>query len=215
MAGVIRVNWGGEIRGGTADGSPALDIWSNTVHVGYTGPTAPDLDDYNADVVTALTTLAAASAAKWNAFVHCLYVKTNEIDVATGLQVTDPTVQADVNIKGTGTPNNGTPISTSLRLSMDNATRNPRARGGFYIPLPTIGLGDNLRVPSATVEGMLGAYESFLAAISTDAVLPLGVYSRASHAIFPVTRLRMGDVPDNISRRKNALVEAYQVATFG
>jgi hypothetical protein len=37
----------------------------------------------------------------------------------------------------------------------------------------------------------------------------VGIWSRRDHQVHPVARVRVGDVPDNISRRRNHLRETY------
>lgn len=214
MARIIRIQWAGEILAGTVTTAPVLDIFSNTVHVLDSAETL-DLASYTGVVSSALQAFWTAAASKMSNSVFVRTLKVNFIDPQTGLQITDPTNQVDYpNLKGAAAGSFYLPITTAMRVSMDNGTRNRKARGGVYLPLPTLNLLENRRWASEDLGPLLTNFKTFMTALEGVGGTNLIVYSRTLAGGFPVSRLRIGDVPDNIRTRKNALAEVYTTQTI-
>lgn len=208
---IARLDMSGTFHTGSASSDPVVEIWDISMH--WKVPEASISQD-ECDIVAeecATWFQHADSKISSNAFLDL--VKWNEINPATGRQVTDPTLstpQSNVN----GNASSDQPITSSYRISYDNATRNPRTKGGFYVPRPSIVVQDDGRYSSANVGSIVTNTKAFfdVLAIVTGGVL--GVYSRADRAFHQSTRFRVGDVPDNIRRRKNRMHETYQGDTL-
>jgi hypothetical protein len=215
MAKLLRVSWTGEILNGTTTGSPVLEIFSNTVHV-LTLQDDLDIEGYMVtDVQPALETFWQASGAKMNITAFLRMLKVNEIDPMTGHQVSDPTIAVELtDINGASNPSAILPITTSCKVTLDDGTRNRRARGGVFLPLPAFTIGANRRWTAEDLEVMGDLFVTMLTDFEATVDEDVVVYSRAEHGVFPVSRVRVGDVPDNIRTRKNALAEEYVVLDF-
>jgi hypothetical protein len=141
------------------------------------------------------------------------YVKWNEYALATGRQITDPTLVTF--LTGTnGAVNGSNPVSTAMRISIDDSTRNPRHKGGWYPPRLGAPVQSNGRLSESVVTGMLdqavlllNGINTYLASLAVNT--HVGVWSRADKAVHVINRVRIGDVPDNVSRRRNHLLEHY------
>lgn len=214
---LVRVNWGGGIYDSTSAGSQ-LEIWSNTLHM--VTPSSPDVETLGTVISGMLTPWFSSIDTHISATVRLEFLKVNEIDAMTGLQITDPTNEISYlasNVRGGAAVDESTevPFTQALRVSMDNATRNPRARGGFFIPRPAIYSRHDGRwaaTPFAQVANQTNVFLQDLQDM-TD-IVGLAVYSRVDHGAFGVTRVRYGNVPDNIRSRKNNLVVGYTEYTL-
>lgn len=137
-------------------------------------------------------------------------VKVNAVDLVTGHQITDPTMQTNFSAVR-GSADAQVPLGYTYRISMSDGTRNPRARGGFYPPRVSYRPLENGRLDSLQRTAYTDSAVRLISALN-NIVAPVqrvGVWSRREKAVFPVTTLRVGDVSDNISRRRNHLIEAY------
>lgn len=207
---LVVCTWGGTIWDNTEGGS-AVEEWSNTVS--FDG-TLPDLAASLADVKTAIQTWFTAATTRIHGTVSLDWVKLNQYDYVTGHQITDPTIMA-TNTPGSvrgGYSGVTMPFGTSYRISLDNGTRNRRSRGGFYVPRTSALVENNGRFGTAQINSMVSSADTMLEALQTELGMTLVVWSRAEGLGFPVTRLRVGNVPDNISRRRNDLREIYTSA---
>jgi len=211
------IAFGGNTHDGPAGTDPVVEVWECTL--------AASVEDSGVFTQSRCDTLAALIET-WFANVDSgmsttetlEYVKWNEYSLATGHQLTDPTLQTLVTgVRGSLTTVQ--PVSTSVRISLDDGTRNPRAKGGFYPPRLGRQVGASGRISSSDQTGMMTQALILLNGISADlnAWSPgskLGVWSRRDHLVHISTRLRIGNVPDNISRRRNHLRETYFSASL-
>lgn len=208
MSSLIRLVWGGRIYTAYTAGVPE-EIWSNSISV--RGPDSPG--DATLD---ALETCAADYFSvvrnRISKRVWLEWIKANEYNPTTGIQITDPTHEkttGDAVQHGNAVITNPRPVTVAQRISLDNGTRVRKAKGGFYVPCcdDTIlesGRWDGTATASAVAEAV-----DFLTAINGVAGCTAVVWSRVDHQLRTITRVRVGDVPDNISRRKDALLENY------
>jgi len=97
----------------------------------------------------------------------------------------------------------------TYRISIDDGTRNPRHRGGFYPPRTSVGVNADGRISTGNQSGIVNQAKNLLQAINAAGTPKVGIWSRVDKAVHTATRVRVGDVPDNISRRKNHLRETY------
>jgi len=138
------------------------------------------------------------------------YVKASPIDLTTGHETADPVPQwTPLTATRGGSTETLLPFSSSVRVSIDDATRSRRAKGGFYIPRLSIAIQQTGRISTAAADLIVGSAGALLLGINTLAETQVGVYSRVGHSFTPSTRIRVGDVPDDISRRRNAMRETY------
>lgn len=199
----------GRITDGTSSTSPEVEIWSSSI--GGTTTSGGWPETFIDEIASACGTWFTAANTRIHSTVTLDTVKANLFDIATGLQITDPTVEHTYSpfLRGASTTIEF-PITTSYRVSMDDGTRNRRARGGFYVPRPTLAVGYNGRFNDTNVGQALATAVTMLDAFVSTAAFDVGVWSRAGQSLTPSTRVRIGDVPDNIRRRKNDLRENYQ-----
>lgn len=144
------------------------------------------------------------------------FIKCNEVDVATGIQITDPTVELIYTTPVRGGHGAGVyPILTSAyRVSIDNSTRDRTKRGGWFMPRGSFTTQGNGRIVPTQVAEMLTTATTLIDGLNAISNVSVGVWSRKNASVTAITRLRIGDVPDNISTRKNALAETYQATTI-
>jgi hypothetical protein len=142
-------------------------------------------------------------------------VKCNQHDLITGLQITDPTViTMYTNQKGGGSGSQ--PVSTTYRISIDNSTRNANARGGFFPPRTRYNVQPDGRIAAETAQAMVTSAALLMTNLELleGGLTEVGVYSKADATVYTANRLRVGDVPDNIRRRRNRLRETYIQASI-
>jgi phage gp37-like protein len=202
------IAFGGNVHSGPAGSDPVVEIWESTL--------AMSVDDtvinqsHCDDLADLLVTWMGSNDAHLASTASLDYVKFNEYNLVSGRQVTDPTIQTLTGgQRGALTSNN--PITTCYRVTLDDGTRNPRRRGGFYAPRLALDIAPTGRMSSGNVTAIASAMEILLDGINTlfTAAGAIGVWSRADHEVHVSTRFRIGDVPDNIRRRKNHLRETY------
>lgn len=214
---LLGLQWGGAINSHNSSPSP-VEIWTNSLHLTST-EAAPD-----AAYLDGLLTYFRGFLDSWfedphtyiDATVSLDWVKLNQFNVVTGKQITDPTVEYlyDTPLRGYVVGDYSPPTSQSYRVSLDNGTRNRRAHGGFFVPRAAASIAHGGRWISGMPALAAAAAQSFIVGMNTSATCKVGVYSRREEGIFTSTRVRVGDVPDNISNRRNALREAYAVASL-
>lgn len=215
--GLVLVNFGGGIYSGTTVGSPGaqMDEWSCSL--AYINTPALPLTQARADFCASRARAWIAAATSYISNTVALeYVKVNEFNVAAPYhQITDPTMLGTplgpVRGAATGVVH---PTTTSYKVSLDDGTRNRRAKGGFYAPRTCVGVQNDGRIGGGDIGVMLIEAKTFVKGIATDTGWTLGVWSRRGGSVTAVSRIRIGDVPDNVSRRKDDLHEAYQVAAI-
>src|SRR4051794_17864604 len=124
--------WGGTINSVYTTDSP-IDEWVCSLSV--LGPAWNTTTAQS--IATEVGNYAVIVRARISKRIRFDYCKVNEYDVATGLQITDPTWTDPTwgaPFFGTATITNPRPVTVSSRISLDNATRNRKAKGGFYLP---------------------------------------------------------------------------------
>lgn len=141
------------------------------------------------------------------------WLKVNTYDVATGKQITDPTIEVEYTTdhRGGFGQDNAPALTTACRISIDDGTRQARRRGGFFLPRYAPVIERNGRYLAARQQITLEAWGGFLNDVNDLNDVRVAVWSRKFAEVAAVTRVRVGDVPDNISLRKNALPENYVV----
>lgn len=209
---LIKVSFGGTIWSAGSAGTP-VDEWSNTIFC--IGPSTPTLTQAIVDDLALLVhTWFQSVGAGMSNTVSLDFVKVNEIDITTGHQITDPTME-HAYAPGTvrGSSGSGVPVTTAYRVSVDDGTRNKSARGGWFAPRPSLPVLPNGRFDSTNVSDAMAAAANLLIGLRDYATLNLtpAVYSRKLKSAFPIHRVRVGDVPDNVRSRKDDMIEAYAV----
>jgi len=204
--------FGGTYHSGASASDPVVEIWECTL-------AAEILNDdvfqqsYCDDLSVLIGEWFTSGDAHIASTAFLDYVKWNKFDLATGRQVTDPTLITfftDTN----GNNSSDQPLTTTYRISLDDATRNQRHKGGFYPPRSAYTVQGDGRVGATAAGQMLNAAQTLVEginALSGDNI-KVAVWSRRDHATHVVSRIRVGDIPDNIRRRKNAMHEGYATA---
>lgn len=210
----VRVQFGGDVHDNYAGGN-VIEEWTNTFSLDRDNATAPSMPSLTTTVAGLVRTFFMAGGTGIWPGVKLKYVKVNQID-ATGHQIDDPTHQVvyDDSSGGGGDSSIHLPLTTSLRVTLDDATRNRRAKGGFYLPRLGIPVGVDGRFSASTCAGIVTTTKTMMDAINALTGISLVIASKAGGTLIPVTRVRVGDVPDNISRRRDDLREVYSTATL-
>lgn len=207
MAKIFKHVASGTIRTGGSTGSPQIEIWSCSMHSVQLDSAEPV--SINAVFAAAWQTFFTSAGTKISNTCQTTEIKSNVIDPMTGLQITDPTEVIDVSYFGGGTAY-FPPTFQSCRVSLDNETRNRRARGGFYLPRVTAEVTGAGRYESEDMAVIVTRAQALLDSFHTDATATgIGVYSRVDQAFYGSSRVRVGNVPDVVRRRKNDLDEIY------
>lgn len=205
-----RVQWGGTIYD-SADvlARVPVEIWSCTLNVAALAPA--DVTVAGAQIATEVATYHASTI---NVDARCVleFVKVNRIG-ADG-RYTDPeTISFAKNVKGNNNAAVGS-IVTSMRVSLDDGSRNPRARGGFYLPCQTTTIGSDWRWPVIHQNNVADATAAFLNAVNAIPSVTPVIASSVDGSLRPITRVRVGRRPDTQRKRANALVENYVTRTI-
>lgn len=191
----------------------AVDIWSNTIaldSISNADPTQAECDAMAAIVKTWFASAGAAIAAT----ASLEFVKLNRVDMVTGLQLTPQTMETVVNPQIRGASDNANPVTTCYRISLDDQTRNKRHRGGFYPPRAGLAVGAGGRWTPTQTTARVTAAVTMMTAINADANSNVVIWSRVNGSLTPATRIRVSDVPDNMSSRKNALLPTRVTGIF-
>lgn len=130
--------------------------------------------------------------------------------------------------KAGSTPGTGTgpiPLSVSLAMSLHSDMAGAIGRGRFFLPTPTLALDSNGRFQVAAQTQRANALKAFVDALNTYAdgtgEFPAGAgfvgrvcvasggsaVSATPPALYPVTRVSVGRVPDTQRRRRGDLLE--------
>lgn len=206
---LIGISFGGTSYNNSTAGV-ALDIWDCTLHCG--GPSTPTITPANVDDIGALVMTWFKSVGASIATTEALeWLKVNEFDFATGHQITDPTHLKTWTTANRGSGSSENPVTTAYRVSLDDATRSRRHKGGFFPPRAGTSVGSVGRWDTTTTQGRVDAASTLINGINayTGLNLQVGIYSRRDQALWPVTRLRVSDVPDNIRKRKSKMLPTY------
>ena len=208
------IQWGGHIFDSGSGGNP-IEIWSNTIHA--MADTTYDMNQMAADGYNSYSTVIDDVNARIHDTVSIDWTKASRVDITTGAWTTDPVgyYAPSVGVRGNNSTN-VPPTYQSCRISLDDGTRNRKAKGGFYLPRVAMALGDDGKWNSSQLATFMTEWKGMLVALMAASTLELtvGVYSKSSASFTTSTRLRVGAVPDVIRRRKNALLEGYLVTTL-
>jgi hypothetical protein len=201
-----RVQWGGGIFT-ASNGGMQVEVWSNTLSLLATGGLDPASGIEG--IADALTAFHASAFTSIDSRCALQYVKVNQIG-ADGKYVSQNTNVVVRNQRGAS--QGAEPIQSALRVSLDDGSRNPRARGGWYIPCFTGAIQSDWQVSEAIAEQVAGRVQTLLAALNAPNQTVV-IASRVGASLTTVTRLRVGRQVDTIRRRRNAIPENYFVET--
>jgi len=204
------IAFGGNTHSGATSGDPVVEVWECHLAI-HTDPALVTFSQAEADALANIFNIWFVNGdTKISSTESFDYLKWNEFNLATGRQITDPTV---ISLPGSNRGGGGAvnPVSTSFKISLDNSTRNPRARGGFFPPRSSATIAQNGRITTSQWAPMVATAQTLFDSIHTmlDVGGAVGVWSRRDHAVHESNRFRIGDVPDNVSRRRNHLREGY------
>lgn len=185
-------------------GTP-VDVWSNSIALASTEPGEPTQAECDAcaSIISAWFENASTGIAATAALE---FVKLNTVDMVSGLQVTDPTVESVINPQKRGGSDNANPVTTCYRVSIDDSTRSRTHRGGFYPPRAGHAVGTNGRWSQTDTTNRLTQAQTMLQALNNLSWATVAIWSRKDNVLHPANRVRVSDVPDNMSSRKNALL---------
>jgi hypothetical protein len=220
------LSWGGTL-------ATRRDIWANNVRfmnreTGSSDSIGPDrmetlLDDFVGDIRAWVTNLASYHSNQ----VQVTWVKFNEIG-PDGRYVDQTTTHARY-LSGTsgdfpvinGTSTNPCPAYQSVCITTTtDVERGPGSKGRLFIPQCSVPLDSFGQISTANLTQMAAAAASFFTDLGNEP--SLDVTAVAPHVVSNVgnpgparriTGVKVGDVPDIISRRKNNIREVYQSAT--
>ncbi len=205
---LIRLVWGGNFYT-IGSGGTAVEEWSCSLSL--IGPVSPDPAGQLVPIVALVKDYHTAPATHIDSTCALEWIKLNEFDPVTGAQMTDPTIEEtylSTSFRGADSPGSKHPISAAYRVSIGALTRDRTQHGGWFVPRPGINILGNGRYALGDVQAMTSSAEVFVEGINAGPYT-VGVWSRKNGSVTTVSRLKVGDVPDNISRRRNALQETY------
>lgn len=206
------LTWGGSAHATSTPSSPVVEIWSSSLAL--IAPAAPTLTPAIVDDIAAMVRAWFIDTRSYINNTETLdFVKLNLVDITTGHQITDPTLEHLFPSPANGTGSNDHPLTCCYRVSLDNGTRNPKTRGGFFSPRTSAAIGPEGRWNASAQGEMLDSGAALITNIKNYATLDFtpAVWSRKDHSATPVSRVRVSDVPDDISRRKSALKSNFLV----
>lgn len=202
--------------------SGTAEIWSMGFHLGNASDTAysqTELNDLNvADVYSIITGWFSSAAMQISTGCLLTMIKIAGIG-ADGKYGALNAVFSEVNVAGHGGGTNH-PTTTSVAVSLRSFVRGPKGRGRFYIPGVTNAVQNDWHFPSSDMQSMANSTGAMLKALVTEVNSLIGtthdvglIVASSVEGNVPVTTVECGTVPDNISRRKNKMVDVYEVAT--
>lgn len=100
-------------------------------------------------------------------------------------------------------------MANSYRVSLDNSTRNRRAKGGFFVSCVVLEVQADGRFSATDAENAADAAEYLINGVATASGMPVGVWSCTESAFYAINRIRVGRRPDTQRRRQNNLFESY------
>jgi hypothetical protein len=190
-------------------GGQTIEIWSCTFHLSTDANAAPlavaaalvapIVSDYFQDADTGIGSTVQLDSLKFN-----------DWDPVTNKQINPVTVEVPYLGNLRGAVGGAYPTFQSVRVSLDDGGRVRYAKGGFFLPRYQGEIGLNGRYTAPAIAALAGSTQEFINALNNVPGHVLSVYSPTSGGTTTVTRLRLGDVPDYISRRKSAMAENYQ-----
>lgn len=127
----------------------------------------------------------------------------------------------EVNVAGGSSSSALNPSTSAYAISLRTGIRGPAARGRFFVPCPVIPVdttwhwssGDMPDIANAAL-GLVNAVNAEMTTLfpasGVNVVVASGAGTGNNHV---VTEVLVGNVPDNIRRRKNHLVNTYTQGT--
>lgn len=147
---------------------------------------------------------------------------------ADGLTAKDPAgtyVQGDAALSTAGSSTPMYPPQVALAVTTQSLADGPTGRGRFYLPMPGMSVGDDLRLTALQADGFAtNVAKPFLDGINASlAERPYGRLVVASAgsalkgippALRPINEVLVGRALDTIRTRRNNLVEEYAAAAL-
>jgi hypothetical protein len=219
------LSWGGTLGGGK-------DIWANNVRFMndeiWSGDSVDSgtLEGMLSDFVGDIRTFMQSPDAFISTQVQCLWVKFNEIG-PDGRYVDQNNTHARYlsgttgdNRVITGISGAAVPAFQSVAITTTtSAQRGPGSRGRLFLPQCTATLLQTGLIDPTAQQNLATAAGAFFTALGDEAGVDLTAMKPAvvSNIGEPgpqraITGVRVGNVPDVISRRKNAIDETYKSA---
>lgn len=209
--------------GGRLDGEG--EIWSNNIRLGPPlGGTFGSLVNIQGaleDCAADIRTYMAAAGSGYNNITKCEWVKLNEIGpdgrYASATEAnTLYTADWEGEFGGTGTQQLPTSVAAAITWTTSNQ-RGRASRGRIFIPQPsgTISFG---RFSPAVTASMAAAAAQFIRDLANwpgldwpNSPVPVVASNLGSPGpMVPITGVRVGDVPDTMRSRRNAMDEVYE-----
>jgi hypothetical protein len=196
----VKVVWGGT----TVD----EEVWACSLSVATT-PVAT-ITEVPVALRTAITTFHTSTATFITPACTLDYIKANSVN-ALGKYVLPVTNEwrPAAPIAGGAVSSCRMPLSVGFKMSLDDGSRDRRAKGGFYTPWASVQLDasgtldltqqDNLNLQVKTLVDDINAIPDWTVVVA----------SGVSGGLAAVTRVRVGQVPDVQRRRRNKQPENY------
>lgn len=200
----VKVQWGGSIYDATVGGSP-IEVWSCTLSLEEA--TGGEVSGKEAAVADRIAAYHGSIDTGVNARCALEYVKVNRVG-PNGRYVSEFTTSLMRDVRGG--LGSLLPIQTALRVTLDNASRNPRARGGWYVPCYSRGPATDYRIPIGNAAESLASAATLVNGLNALAGLRVCVASGIAASNTAVTRIRVGRRTDVMRSRANNLREEYQ-----
>lgn len=193
-------------------GGPEAERWSCSLSTGA-AVVIGDPDVIPESIVTAVKNFHARAGSAISTFARLDTVKYNKITAGgagVGGLYADPVTRSSLfaRLSGGGGGAVVPPTQVAWKVTLDDGSRNPRARGGFYIPMPAAAVDTNFVATPAAQDALLASVKTFLQEIATQTQQPIVVASSIAGNI-PVSRIRVGAVLDTIRSRRTSLAENY------
>ena len=211
----LRVTMSGTFQNGP--GGNVLERWAYRLNLSDPGTvdganyTQARCDDYAADAVA----FHQRAGTQINAFCRLKEVKLARIGT-NGKYLTTSFVTPLDAPGGSATAVNRPP-QVALSISLGSATRGPRGRGRFYLPMPSHTLGTDLLIVPNDQEQLRLSVATFLADLNntpgTTVPKPRLTIASSKNQNSDVTSFRVGRALDTIRSRREDLIEGYSAPT--
>lgn len=207
--------------GGTANLAGTGDeIWACTLRL-FGTDTATDALPYQEEVAPLLATWFSSAGAKMANTAHLTYLKINAVD-ADGRYVLPTTNVHDYTtvVAGSGAPTVPSYLSVCYSWGSSIKKRGPASHGRMYPPNYTYAispaggsaiLGTDQTAAVAAAKALLTVFVD--GAGSHGDQVP-GMFSNVGAAFETIDTVRVGNIYDRMSSRRNALPETYVQASF-
>lgn len=212
MADLMKVSIKGQMPGG--------EVWS--VNPVFSLPIGTSINyDELLPIATAIAALTVPTGLRaiWSPQTYITGVRLELRTLADDLEVN---AEAAVPSPAFGSGSSRLVYQSSVCVSLATGTPGGRGRGRIYWPATGAGVDTTtLRLDSTLRAGVLAGTKSYFEAITgaIDGLIAGGtalmVFSRTAPDLYPVNRLRVGDVIDTQRRRRDALAETYVSVDYG